>query len=92
MPKQPGLASQVDGLTLVASKKRKQVRRYRDDYNDGYAGNSGWGHYDTYDTVGSIGHNGTPYGYNRWSGRQNFECQIDLGYGRTAPCDAGGIR
>jgi hypothetical protein len=43
-----------------------------------------------YDDVGSIGHDGYGYGYNRFSGQRYFSCQIDEGYGRTRPCDAGG--
>ncbi len=100
MPKQPALASHVDGVTQVASKK-KRVRQGQRYYNDGYAndwspayppGYAGGPSYWNRDTVGSTGYNGSPYGYNRYSGRQNYECKIDLGYGRTAPCDAGNIR
>lgn len=92
MPKQPSLASHVEGATLVAAKKKRprQVRRYSRDYgNDGYRG-SGWA--EPYDTVGSVGYNGTPYGYNRWSGQQYNECVIDLGYGRVQACGGGNMR
>lgn len=30
------------------------------------------------------------YAYNRYSGQIYGSCVIDLGYGRTQPCDAGG--
>jgi hypothetical protein len=30
------------------------------------------------------------YAYNRYSGQVYGSCVIDLGYGRTQPCDAGG--
>jgi hypothetical protein len=44
------------------------------------------------DNVGSIVRTpGAPYyAYNRWSGQYHRSCVIDLGYGRTQPCDAGG--
>lgn len=101
MPKQPTLASHVDGVTPVASKKKNRARQRQRYYNNGYAddwspayppGYAGGPSYWNRDTVGSTGYNGSPYGYNRYSGQQNYECKIDLGYGRTAPCDAGNIR
>jgi hypothetical protein len=34
--------------------------------------------------------NGPYYAYNRYSGQVYGSCVLDLGYGRTQPCDAGG--
>ncbi len=94
MPKQPALSTYVEGATLVAAKKKRgrHVRRYYREYgNEGYAGSWGGGWNEPYDTVGSVGYNGTPYGYNRFSGQQYNECVIDLGYGRVQAC-GGNVR
>lgn len=32
---------------------------------------------------------GPGYAYNRYSGQVYHSCVIDLGYGRTRPCDGG---
>ncbi|MCC7348222.1 MAG: hypothetical protein IT538_12565 [Variibacter sp.] len=42
------------------------------------------------DNVGSIGYDGSPYGYNRFSGQQYQECMMDEGYGRARPCSSAG--
>lgn len=48
-----------------------------------YGGGSG-------DNVGSIGYDGSPYGYNRFSGQRYQTCMMDEGYGRVRPCSEGG--
>jgi hypothetical protein len=64
--------------TPVHYKKRKHYPRHVRHYHR--------------DNVGSIVRTpGAPYyAYNRWSGQYHRSCVIDLGYGRTQPCDAGG--
>jgi len=42
------------------------------------------------DNVGSIIYDGIGYGYNSRTGERYMTCQIDEGYGRVTPCDAGG--
>jgi hypothetical protein len=80
-------AAVADDIVSVATKgKKKKVRRgpgpYYDYYDDG-----SW--YGGVDTIGSVGHDGWGYGYNRFSGQRYFACVEDLGYGRVRPCDAG---
>ena len=41
------------------------------------------------DNVGSIIYDGIGYGYNSRTGERYMTCQIDEGYGRVTPCDAG---
>ena len=38
------------------------------------------------DTVGSLGHDGYGYAYNRFSGQRYFSCVTDEGYGRVRSC------
>jgi hypothetical protein len=49
-------------------------------------------HWRGHDTVGSIYNSGHGYGRNRVTGRRLHKCTMDLGYGRTEPCDRGGNR
>ncbi len=42
------------------------------------------------DNVGTLGSDGSPYGYNRFSGERYHECMMDEGYGRARPCSSAG--
>lgn len=83
-------------VLLVAERSRRVKRRTRHHYPPAAAargyGQPGPGYYAPglgYDNVGSIVHDGIGYGYNRRTGERYMSCQIDEGYGRVTPCDAG---
>jgi hypothetical protein len=46
-------------------------------------------HHGWRDTVGSIHARAHSYGRNRFTGQRYHKCTMDLGYGRTEPCDGG---
>ena len=79
----------TEGVIAVRSERRarKARRAYRHARRVGPVYGAAPLHYDD---VGSIGHDGYGYGYNRFSGQRYFSCHIEEGYGRTRPCDAGG--
>lgn len=88
----PAIVTDI-GAQRRASKKHRRVYHghatphgYQRPYDPGPFGPG------NVDTVGSLGHDGYGYAYNRFSGQRYFSCMIDEGYGRVRPCDAGGRR
>jgi hypothetical protein len=77
-------AAVADDATLVQSTRNAWRREYG---SGGYGSGQAW---PGPDTIGSVGHDGRGYGYNRFSGQVYQSCMEDLGYGRVRPCDAGG--
>ncbi len=95
-PVMPAAAMQtasVDNGVIQARAERKTRKHYRHRqvYRQQWQGSQaqpyGW---QGPDTVGSLGHDGGGYAYNRFSGQRYQSCVFDEGYGRTRPCDAGG--
>jgi hypothetical protein len=84
-PSASGFATADTSLRTVEWSPRGRHHRHRGERHGRYSDN---GHYS--DNVGSTGYDGSPYGYNRYSGQRNQSCVFDEGYGRTRPCDAGG--
>jgi hypothetical protein len=73
------VSSNVEDGVIAVRETRRRSRQPTEDNTAQYGA----------DTVGSIGYDGSAYGYNRVSGQRYQKCMEDLGYGRVRPCDAG---
>jgi len=90
--KQANPASVVTVAETKTRKKRRAAQRRQ--APRAYYGGPPRGYYarpvlPPVDNVGSIIYDGIGYGYNSRTGERYMTCQIDEGYGRVTPCDAG---
>lgn len=91
--KQAGPASVITVAETRTRKKKRARNTQRRQQPRAQYGHPPRGYYvrpAPVDNVGSIIYDGIGYGYNSRTGERYMSCQMDEGYGRVTPCDAGG--